>query len=77
MECTLCHGRMAAKTITYSQFFEGQFILVENVPAWVCEQCGDTLFEPDVVEKLQNYIWSHPEPVRALTVPLFDLALAG
>ena len=74
MNCTICHGNMKQQVITHSQFFEGQFILVENVTAWVCEQCGDTLFDPDVVEKLQNHIWSHPQPTRSLTVPVFDLA---
>ena len=75
-ECSVCHGQMMQKLVTYNQLFEGNFILVENVPAWVCEQCGDILYDPDIVEKLQNHIWSHPEPSRSVTVPVFDLALA-
>ena len=76
-ECSICHGQMTQKLVIYSQLFEGEFIFVENVPAFVCEQCGDVLYDPDIVEKLQNHIWSHPEPTRSIIVPVFDLALAA
>ena len=76
-ECGVCHGKMTKQLVTYSQFYKGNFIIVENVPAWVCEQCGDTLYDPETVDRLQKYIWSQDKPVRSITVPVFDLALAA
>ena len=49
-------------------------MIVENVPALVCTQCGETLFRPDVTEKLQKIVWGempHPKPVQ---VDSYDFA---
>lgn len=73
-KCDVCQGKMTWQLISYFQFFEGQFIIVENVPAWVCEQCGEVFYEPDTVEKLQQLIWSRPTPQRTISVPVLDLA---
>jgi YgiT-type zinc finger domain-containing protein len=75
--CALCQGRMTEQLVTYSQFINGQFVIVENVPALVCEQCGDRLYSPDVVERLQELIWSQAKPVRTVTVPVYDLERAA
>ncbi|MBI5667537.1 MAG: type II toxin-antitoxin system MqsA family antitoxin [Chloroflexi bacterium] len=71
--CILCHGQLKPTVTTYTQEYEGGFILIENVPAWECEQCGETYFDPDVVERLQNLIWSGAEPVRMIQTPVYDL----
>ncbi len=47
-------------------------MVVENVPAWVCEQCGETYYEPDVVERVQNLIWSGSEPERVIEAPVYS-----
>lgn len=31
-------------------------ILVEDVPIWVCEQCGFSEVEPDVVEAIEDML---------------------
>jgi len=76
-QCSVCKGRLEKQFVTYSQYLDGQFVIVENMPAWVCQQCGDRLYDPDMVEKLQRLIWSHVEPVRTISVPVYDLKLAA
>jgi YgiT-type zinc finger domain-containing protein len=72
--CPVCGGTYHEALITYSQDVNGHFVLVEHVPALVCERCGDTLLAPDVVERLQAVIWQPVEPKRFEQVPVFDLA---
>ncbi len=72
--CQICGGNYHETLITYSQEIDGQFILVEHVPAHVCDRCGDILLAPAVVEQLQNLIWSKVKPKRYEQVPVFDLA---
>ena len=74
--CDLCHGKMIRKKVIYSQIFEGRLVVVEDVPAWVCEQCGEVFYEPDVVERLQELIWSRSEPQRVISVPVWEFETA-
>src|SRR4030042_5415078 len=64
-QCAFCHGELEEKTILYTSEFEGRVVVVENVPALVCRQCGETVLRPEVVEKLQKIIWGQlPETGR-------------
>lgn len=72
--CNVCHGRLTKQRMSYTQWYEGRLLVIENVPAWVCEQCGETYFDPDVVEQVQSLIWSGAEPVRVVETPVYDLS---
>ncbi|MBZ0319116.1 MAG: type II toxin-antitoxin system MqsA family antitoxin [Anaerolineae bacterium] len=56
-----------------TQGVEGRLIVIENVPAWVCEQCGETFYDPDIVERIQNIVWSDEAPTRTIETPVYDL----
>jgi YgiT-type zinc finger domain-containing protein len=73
--CAVCGGELRHTTTTYTQEYEGQLIVVENVPAWVCDQCGETYFDPDVVERVQALIWSGAKPARYIETPVYDLSM--
>lgn len=76
MRCDLCGGKVEEELISYTLFYEGHWIVVENVPAKVCQQCGEKLFAPDTVDRLQNIIWSKQKPVKKIEMPVFNLGLA-
>lgn len=75
--CAFCHGQLKRTIATYTQPYKGGFVVVENVPVWECMQCGETYFDPDVVERLQKLILSDAEPVRMIVTPVYDLNKAG
>mgnify|MGYP001581923252 CR=1 FL=1 len=72
--CNICHGQVEEELTSYTRWLEGRLIVVENVPAWVCGQCGETYYDPDVVEHLQTVIWSNRPPARMIETPVYDLA---
>ena len=74
MNCDLCGGRVSEEKTSYVLFYEGHWVIVENVPAKVCRQCGEKLFDPDTVDRLQNTIWEKHKPERKVETPVFDLA---
>lgn len=74
-DCDLCGGKTEKKSISYSLFYEGHWIIVEHVPARVCQQCGEKLFSPDTVEQLQKIIWSKRKPTKKIDTPVFDMTL--
>ena len=51
-------------------------MVVENVPAEVCGQCGEQYFDPNTVEMLQRTVWSKKKPRRIIETPVYDLSLA-
>jgi len=74
MKCDLCGGKVEKKLVSYTLFYEGHWIIVENVPAKVCRQCGEKLFSPPTVERLQKIIWGKKKPQRKIKTPVFDLS---
>ena len=75
MRCDLCKGKVEKKIVSYSLFYEGHWIIVENVPAKVCQQCGEKLFDPKIVEHLQKIIWNKQAPCKKIKAPVFDFSL--
>lgn len=74
-KCPRCKSEaLVAQTIQYSQEFEGKFYIIEQVPAYVCEQCGETILSETTAEKIQNLIWSGVEPQRTRSVPVYEMA---
>jgi len=66
MKCAVagCSGEYKERLIT--QFFTrgGQAIVVEDIPAEVCDVCGDTLLAPGVVEQMVKIDVREKEPVK-------------
>ena len=75
--CPFCGGELKQTTITHAQEYEGKVIILENLPAEVCLQCGEVLLRPDVLERVQGLVWSKAAPKRVVSVPVFDMAEAS
>ncbi len=75
--CGVCQAELTRQLTNYTQLYQGRMIVVENVPAWVCEQCGEVYFDPDVVDRIQRLIWSDSKPTRFIETPVYDLSLAS
>jgi YgiT-type zinc finger domain-containing protein len=48
---------------------KGCHLVLDNVPAWVCEQCGEAYFEEAEVDAIQELIKSVEQKAQALTLP--------
>ena len=72
-KCSVCHSETTAKNITYTQWYQGTLIAVENVPAEVCQNCGEEYFLPGIVDKIQRVIELH-HTSKTIKVPVFQLS---
>ena len=72
-QCYFCRGRVVTKTITHMHTWKAQFFLFEQVPAEVCQQCGEIYFSPDVLEAMDKIVASNMEPRTQVAVPVFSL----
>ncbi|HOE11431.1 MAG TPA: YgiT-type zinc finger protein [bacterium] len=53
-ECIHCQGIMRRSTAPFSVDRKGYHLHWEAVPAWVCEQCGESYFESREVDLIQH-----------------------
>ncbi len=54
MECLCCKAQMKRGTVPFSIDRNGYHISWDAVPAWVCEQCGESLLETQEVDTIQD-----------------------
>jgi len=56
MTCTVCRGEVTRTTTSFPVELEGGFLIVKNVPADVCGQCGEVFIPDDVAEALEKTV---------------------
>ena len=56
MDCVLCKGNLNSGTINYPIDLGDKFILIKEVPANICGQCGEYYIDDEVFEKIENII---------------------
>ena len=56
MKCFHCQGELHRGNTTYSINRRGYHIIIDNVPAWICSQCGEPLFDEKQVDAVQRLI---------------------
>lgn len=73
--CHVC-GHTAARSEFVSEVFtiDGRRVLVEHIPAQVCQRCGEAIFSRETTEKIRQLVRGAGQPIK--TVPLEVFALA-
>ena len=66
--------KLVNKEVTYTLFKDGQFYIIENVPARVDEETGEQFFSPTTVEHLHKIILGQKKPVRTIQTPVYDFS---
>jgi YgiT-type zinc finger domain-containing protein len=56
VECLYCKGTLIRKSISYTATRKGYHLIIDDVPAWVCEQCGEPLYEEETVKAIQQIL---------------------
>ena len=56
MNCIHCRGQMKRSYAPFHVDRNGYHLLLDAVPAWVCDQCGEAYFEEREVAAIQNTI---------------------
>lgn len=56
MKCIMCKGNVIQKKHTFIQEFDNCIIIIKNVPALVCSQCGEVYYNDEISEKLEEIV---------------------
>ena len=63
MKCDLCPGQYVDKRIVVPLKRDGRTVFVEDVPARVCDICGDRLYSESTFSQLFALIEQDPQGV--------------
>jgi YgiT-type zinc finger domain-containing protein len=55
--CPNCHlGRLRTRTVTHAQAINGRLIVISNVPATICDICGERVLDGDILYRLSGLL---------------------
>ncbi len=75
MKCEVCGaGERRERQIRYPITIDDKFIVVEHVPAIVCDNCGEISLKPDVVAQVQKAIWGRGKPDRVIETEVYEFS---
>jgi hypothetical protein len=60
--------------VTYTLEIDGEFFLIENVPARVDLDTGEQFFAPNTVKRIQEIILDRESPRRFAQTPVYEFA---
>ena len=69
--CALCGGNRRAGRVTHSVDLGSTVVVVRNVEAQVCDQCGEPWFEDTTVAQLERIV--HEARARGVEVEVVSL----
>jgi HTH-type transcriptional regulator/antitoxin MqsA len=52
----------------------GTLLLVEDIPAQVCQNCGEPTFSRETTEKIRRMVHGAAKPVRSVNLPVYAFA---
>ena len=74
-KCHICKGHVEERLVTRLQEYNGQWYIIENLPALVCNQCGETYYTPQAHDRVIDLISGEIKPVRIESVAVLDATL--
>lgn len=75
MNCEVCgRGERSDQRIRYTLPLDDKLLVVDNVPAIVCDCCGEVTLSPAVTERLQQTAWESRKPTRVIETEVYDFA---
>lgn len=70
-----CPGVYEQKPVTLTVRHRDELVVIDQVPAEVCNVCGDQLFAPETNRKIDQLLDRRAETEPRKSVPLYDYAL--
>lgn len=78
MRCPICRtGETQPGFATFHHEANGQVVLVRNVPAEVCSQCGESYFAEETLDPLQALLARAIAAAAAVSIYEYDVPVAA
>ena len=72
-QCHNCGSTKSCEGKVQEMFMiEGHPILVENIPAQICDRCGEPVFSSETTEKIRQLVHGHAQPIKSVPLDVFE-----
>ncbi|MBI5142837.1 MAG: YgiT-type zinc finger protein [Nitrospirae bacterium] len=71
--CEYCNGCIVEKKVGLSRKYKGKYVLIENVPAGVCSECGTRYFAANVLKTVAETVRGRVKATREVLVPVYSM----
>ena len=70
--CEYCGGKIREKIIDLPKKVENKYVLVENVPAGVCTECGSKFYTANVLKTIEETVHGRTKAKKEFSMPVFS-----
>ena len=75
--CHFCGGDVVEQRVTVDyRWGEALLVVIRNVPAGVCQVCGEQYFKSEVIKEMEKVAHSQEKADQVLQVPVKELKVA-
>lgn len=75
--CHFCGGEVVEQRVTVDyRWGEALLVVIRNVPAGVCQVCGEQYLKAEVVKEMERVAHAQEEPEELLQIPVRELRVA-
>ncbi|MCK9581917.1 MAG: type II toxin-antitoxin system MqsA family antitoxin [Methanoregula sp.] len=74
--CALCNGKLEKGTTEFMARTSGEVVIINDVPALVCEQCGEAYYSVEISRKIDAVMReAHQKKLCVRPVPAGEVSL--
>ena len=76
--CAVCGSDSYREEFVEEVFhIDDQYILVDRIPAVVCNRCGDLTFSAETIEQVRVLVHGETEPAKSIPLNVFEFQHQG
>jgi HTH-type transcriptional regulator/antitoxin MqsA len=72
--CSICGGRLKKEKISFDFRFNGELVVIDNLPVEVCLQCGEKVISPVVSQKIDEILARKKKPKKIINIPVYQIS---
>lgn len=71
-QCHVCGSNQIKEKLVKETFeVESKLVVVEGIPAQVCQRCGEITFNSETAENIRLIIYGNKQPNKSIQVDVF------
>jgi len=75
-DCSFCGGEVKEERVELDYRYKGRLFIFQNVPAGVCQQCGEKYLTAEVAKNIEHKIQTKEKWDKTVAVPV-DVFVEG
>ena len=73
--CSGCGAKESSEEFVEEVFrIDGKYVLVDQIPARVCDRCGEETFSRETTERVRLLVHGKAKPTKSIALKVFDFA---